>query len=70
MSKLADLLDLEAMSEEDFLMAYTLESVVPGICMNKDCDATYEYEPDQTKGWCEVCETNSVKSGLVLIGVI
>jgi hypothetical protein len=57
-------------SQEDFLEAFALESVVPGVCMNKDCGATYEYEPDQNRGWCEVCGTNSVVSGLILIGII
>lgn len=45
-------------------------SIVPAICMNKDCDATYEYEPDQDRGWCSECNTNSVKSLLILMGVI
>jgi len=43
---------------------------VPAICMNPDCDATYEYEPDQDRGWCEECQSNSVKSIMILAGVI
>jgi hypothetical protein len=46
------------------------EGTVPGICMNPGCSATYEYEPDQDKGWCEECGTNSVKSLFVLMGII
>tara|TARA_R110000751_G_scaffold93651_1_gene182799 strand:- start:546 stop:761 length:216 start_codon:yes stop_codon:yes gene_type:complete len=45
-------------------------SIVPAICMNKDCDAMYEYEPDQDKGWCSECNTGSVKSLLILMGII
>ena len=45
-------------------------SIVPAICMNKDCDARYEYEPDQDKGWCSECNTGSVKSLLILMGII
>ena len=70
MSKLQTLLEQEGLESDEFLEEYALEACVPGICMNSGCDATYEYEPDQSEGWCEVCETNSVKSGLVLIGVI
>lgn len=70
MSKIKDLLSAEGMETAGFIEAYSLESCVPAICMNVDCDETYEYEPDQTHGWCEVCETNTVKSGLVLLGVV
>jgi hypothetical protein len=52
----------------DFLEEYGMDAVVPGICTQ--CGATYEYEPDQDAGWCEICSTNSVKSGLVLMGII
>ena len=47
-----------------------LDSVVPGICKNEDCDATYDYEPDQEKGWCGECDTQTVVSILILMGVI
>ena len=52
------------------LEAEGFDSVVPAICMNDDCDYTTGMEPDQTEGWCEVCETNTVMSCLVLAGVI
>lgn len=42
----------------------------PGICMNEDCESTYSYEPDQDRGWCEECQTNTVKSLMILLGVI
>lgn len=43
---------------------------VPAICMDPDCDYTTEMEPDQDRGWCEVCEKNTVKSALVIAGII
>ena len=52
----------------DFMNDYGLDSIVPGICV--ECGATYEYEPDQARGWCECCESNTVKSGLVVLGII
>jgi hypothetical protein len=47
-----------------------MDGTCPGICMNADCDATFNYEPDQDKGFCEECGTNTVKSGLLLAGLI
>lgn len=43
-------------------------STCEGICMN--CEFTKEVEPHQDKGYCEICETKTVKSGLILAGVI
>ena len=42
--------------------AYAIDSVTPGICTNEDCDYTTNVEPDSSTGWCECCETNTVKS--------
>lgn len=42
----------------------------PAICMNEDCDYTTYMEPDQDRGWCDECGTNTVKSIEVLLGVI
>ena len=47
---------------------YAFDSMVPAICMT--CDYSTEYEPDQEKGHCENCSTNSVKSILILLGII
>ena len=52
----------------DFLETYGHDSCVPGICTK--CGTSYEYEPDQDRGWCSNCESNTVVSGLILIGVI
>ena len=71
MSKLNDLLESEGFDDEiEFAETYVLESIVPGICMNHSCSNVYEYEPDQDKGWCDCCASNTVKSGLILAGMI
>jgi hypothetical protein len=47
--------------------------VCPAICCNPDdpeCDYTAETEPDQDRGWCEICERGTLVSGLVLGGII
>ncbi len=67
--KLDELVQLENYSNtrkwlEDNMMAGT----VMGICFAKDCDYTKIVEPDQDHGYCEVCRTTTVKSGLVLAG--
>ncbi len=43
------------------------DSVSPGICMNKDCDYTTDVEPDSRTGWCEACDTQTVKSAVELM---
>lgn len=70
MGTLKDLLEAEGMTRSEFLEEYALESCVPGICTNSGCDCIEHYEPDQTEGWCDCCETNTIKSGLVMMGVI
>lgn len=71
MSKFDTLLDSYGCTDMlDFMEEYSLNGCVPGICLNDGCDYTTEYEPDQGNGWCELCGTNSVCSGLVLLGVI
>ncbi len=67
--KLNTLIELEGF-EDDLALAAAgvLDENHPGICMNEGCNATYDYEPDQDRGWCEECQTNTVKSGLVLMG--
>ncbi len=69
-TKLNKLLEIQGMDEDQFIEDYICECCVPAICMNEGCDATYEYEPDQDKGWCEECGTGTVKSGLMLAGII
>ena len=69
-AKIDILLDQEDMNMSEFMEKYGLDSMVPSICMNPDCDYTCEMEPDQSTGWCPDCKTNTVKSGLVLLGLI
>lgn len=54
----------------DMLQEATFDSVSPGICTNDGCGYTTEVEPDQSEGWCEICQTNTVKSALILGGII
>ena len=70
MSKFQDLCDDYGVTQEEFLEQYCFDSIVPAICMNDGCNATYEYEPDCTKGWCDECQTKSVQSGLIILGII
>jgi len=70
-SKLEQLIEIEGFkSEEALLAAVITDSVSPAICMNDGCDYTAEMEPDQDRGWCEACGTNSVASALILAGII
>jgi len=69
-SKLDQLASVWGLSAHQFIEEYALDEVVPGICMNPDCDCAAEVEPDQREGWCEECEMRSVRSGIVLAGLI
>lgn len=68
--KLALLEEEYGMSTDELLEEYRTDSVAPGICMNPGCEFSAEYEPDQWEGWCDECDTPSVRSLLVLMGVI
>jgi hypothetical protein len=71
MSKLNDLVEQWGFEDEmEMLERAVLDSCVPAICMNPDCDYTTEMEPDQDRGWCEACGTNTVKSCLILAGIM
>lgn len=69
-SKLEALAEMLEMSADELLEGAAFDSVVPGICTNDGCDFTGEYEPDQDAGWCQVCDTGTVTSALILAGVI
>ena len=72
--KLAKLREIEGFEDENELFAAAIsDSVHPAICCNPDnpdCDYTAEMEPDQDRGWCEMCERGTLVSGLVLGGII
>ena len=66
-AKLAELIAIEGFDDfMDFWQEIVTDSVCAGICMNPDCDYSTEVEPDQDAGWCEVCQMQTVKSGLLL----
>ena len=55
---------------DEFLLAFGSDSVVPGICMLAACDYTCDVEPDCREGHCESCEDGTVKSCLIIAGLI
>jgi hypothetical protein len=70
-SKLETLRRIEGYaSVMDMLETATYDSVCPGICSNKGCNYTTSVEPDQDAGHCENCNTKTVKSALILAGII
>jgi len=70
-AKLRTLMDVEGFDDSLALAEATaMDSVCPAICMNEGCDYTCEMEPDQSQGFCEECRTGSMKSALVLMGII
>jgi len=69
-TKLQTLLDEYGMDELEMMENAMMDNTCPAICMNPGCDAIYDYEPDQDSGWCDECHTNSVKSGMLLMGGI
>lgn len=69
--KLTKLVEIEGYESDIALgQAAMMDVVCPGICMNDGCNYTTNVEPDQNRGYCEICETNTVKSGLLLMGII
>ena len=70
-SKLVRLAEAEGYADvTDFLEDHALDDVVPAICMAPDCDHTADLEQDQRAGFCEACGRASMKSGLVIAGMI
>jgi len=54
----------------EMLEEYVTDSLCPGICMHPACSYSTEVEPDCEAGWCEECDAGTVKSGMILAGVI
>jgi hypothetical protein len=68
-AKLKQILESEGYDTLDALLdAVITDSVSPAACLN--CSYTTEMEPDQDRGYCENCETNTVVSALVLAGLV
>lgn len=57
-------------SPEDLMEDFITDSVCPGICTNENCSYSIEVEPDCSSGYCEECDTQSVSSMMILMGVI
>ena len=55
-------------SVDDLLEKAVLDAVSPAICT--ECHLVCEMEPDQTRGWCESCGTNTVVAAPILAGII
>ena len=70
MSKLEQLAEIEGVGIVELIEEGTMDSVCRGICTNKGCEYTTKVEPDQRKGFCEECGTQTVASALVLAGMI
>lgn len=54
----------------EFILDCGQDSVMPGICSNPGCEYSSGVEPDAVTAWCEICETNTVKSAMILAGFI
>ena len=70
MTKLEKLGQQYGMSAEEMMEESMCDGVSPSICMNDGCDYSTDMEPDQDRGWCDECNTNTVKSVLILTGCI
>jgi len=70
MSKLDQLAEIEGVGIVELIEEGTMDGVCRGICTNKDCEYTTKVEPDQRKGFCEECGTQTVASALVLAEMI
>lgn len=69
--KLAKLAAIEGYPDPEVLLnENAIDSVVPAICVNPDCDYTDGKEPDSDSGFCEICGTQSMKSCFVLAKAI
>ncbi len=68
--KLHDLAELAEATMEELLAQATFDGVTVGICTNEECDYIREVEPDQDRGYCEICDSNTVQSALILAGMI
>ena len=76
-NKLKELMEAEGYEDLNEFAEYLMSDCefgarcgVPAICMNDDCSYMEDMEPDQNKGWCPECETNTLASAYILMGVI
>lgn len=57
-------------NEEEVIANYIHDSVCPAVCMNEGCENTAELEHDCSSGYCDECDTNSMKSLMIVMGII
>lgn len=70
-AKLDMLIDIAGFGDEmSALEAWVEDGASDGICMNIGCNYVTSVEPDCCDGYCEVCNTPTVASGLVIAGII
>lgn len=69
-TKIKTIEELEGRDRMQIAQSAIMDSVCVGICMNENCDYTTDYEPDCTEGWCEPCDTGTVKSLMILMEII
>jgi hypothetical protein len=55
--------DLDTITEEA-----VYDGICPAVCIQ--CGSMSEMEPDIMDGWCDVCNQGSMKSLLILRGII
>jgi len=61
--------DDQGMSIDEMLDHFGIDSIVPGICTQ--CSTVIDScEPDAEENWCDECDAGTVKSIMVLAGVI
>ena len=75
MGTFKDLMEQEGYTDpNDFIenecMGAGWRAGVPAICTNEGCSFCIDMEPDQDRGWCNECKTNTVASALILYGII
>jgi hypothetical protein len=70
LTKLQILGNAYGMTTEQMYESSIMDGISPGICINPDCEYTTDVEPDCTDGWCENCNTESVRSALSLGGLL
>jgi len=56
-------------STTDMLTAASARGIAPALCENEGCNRLAEMEPDQTAGWCDQCNKNTMVSCLVIAGI-
>ena len=69
--KMQELCDIEGVADEiEYLEEFGHDTIAPGICTNPSCDYTISVEQDCGNGWCGLCKTFTVKSGIMILGII